>query len=210
MTRRVPAEVAANEEEIDAAIEALTKPQLLRLRAYARARAGILRKAGLDRGDEELLQIAVKSLLLGRRKWNKISSSNFYDFLFATIKSISNNWCRTVDPNEPELEADVITLSDSGRIINPVIAAPSPKANPEETLIEKERQETFSRELDRIELLVAERPLAALIISERRRGTTGPEIQEALEISEAKYETEIRWIYRTVRQSSSRERKRND
>jgi hypothetical protein len=207
MTRRIPEEVAATEEEILAAIEALTTEEALRLRAYARSRAGILRKAGLDKGDEDLFQIAVKSLLSRRRRWNR-NSGNFVDFMLGTIKSISSNWCRALDPDEPDLEADLITLSDSGRTVNPLAAAASPNPNPEETLINKERLEEISRELDRIELLVAERPLAALIVAERRRGTTGPEIQEALSISQTDYETETRWIYRSVRMDAARERER--
>jgi len=209
MARRVPEEVAATEEEILAAIEALTTEDLLRLRAYSRLRAGILRRAGLDKGDEDLLQIAVKSLLSRRRKWNKTANS-FSDFLFGAIKSISNNWCRTLGPNEPDLEADLITLSDGGRVHNPLVALPSPDANPEEVLINKERQASINRELDRIEALVAGRSLAALIVAERRRGTTGAEIQEALGISETEYETETRWIYRTVRANGPGESERGE
>lgn len=195
MTKRVPEELAATEEEIIAALEALSPEEHLCLQSYAEQRAGMLRKTGLDKGDADLLQIAVEQTLLRQRRWNKKSTPLFVNYLLGAIKSISNNWCRTRERHEPDLESDV-TL--------PAISSPNP--DPEQALISKEQEELIKAELDRIEALVAERPLATLIISERRRGTPAKEIQEVFGISATEYDTLTRWIYETARRDTDKER----
>lgn len=209
MKKAVPKEVAATEEEIIAAIEALTTAEHLRLRSYALQRAGMLRRTGLDKGDSDLLQIAVEHTLSGRRHWNK-ESSNFVDYLLGTLKSISNNWCRTLEQHGHFLESDMTTVSEDGRITTPLLGVPSPNPNPEEALVIKEQGEIIRRELDRLEQLVADRPLAVLIISERRRGTPRTEIQEVFDLSPREYETLTRWIYETARKDAAKERERGE
>jgi hypothetical protein len=209
MKKAVPKEVAATEDEIVAAIEALTTADHLRLRSYALHRAGMLRRTGLDKGDSDLLQIAIEHTLSGRRHWNKESSS-FVDYLLGAIKSISNNWCRTLEQHGHFLESDMTTVSEDGRATEPLSEVPSPRPNPEEALVIKEQEEMIRRELDRIEQLVADRPLAALIISERRRGTPRTEIQEVFNLSHTQYETLTRWIYETVRKDAAKERQRGE
>jgi hypothetical protein len=209
MKKAVPKEVAATEEEIIAAIEALTAAEHLRLRSYALQRAGMLRRTGLDKGDSDLLQVAVEHTLSGRRHWNK-ESSKFVDYLLGTLKSISTNWCRTLEQHGHLLESDMTTVSEDGRITTPLLGVPSSDPNPEEALVIKEQEETVRRELDRIEQLVADRPIAALIISERRRGTPRTEIQEVFNLSPTQYETLTRWIYETVRKDAAKERQRGE
>lgn len=195
MAKRVPEELAATEDEIIAALEALTVEEHLRLESYAQQRARMLRKTGLDKGDTDLLQIAVEQTLSGQRRWNKKTSPMFVNYLSGAIKSISNNWCRTRELHEPDLESDV-TL--------PIISSPNP--DPEQALISKEQEELIKAELDRIEGLVAERPLAVLIISERRRGTPAKEIQEVFGLSQTEYDTLTRWIFETAKRDTDKER----
>jgi hypothetical protein len=206
MTKRVPEELAATEEEVIAALKALTPEEHLRLQSYAQQRARMLRKTGLDKGDADLLQIAVEQTLSRQRHWNKKSSPLFVNYLLGAITSISNNWYRTRERHEPNLESDVITVSKDGIVKNPLLAISSPNPDPEQALISKEQEELIKAELDRIEALVAERPLAALIISERRRGTSAKEIQGVFGMSQTEYDTLTRWIYETVRRDAGKER----
>lgn len=205
MPKRVPEELAATEDEVIAALEALTPEEHLRLESYAQNRAGMLRKTGLDKGDTDLLQIAVEQTLLRKRHWNKKTSPLFVNYLLGTIKSISNNWCRTKEQYEADLEADVVTVKD-GIVKNPLSAISSPNPDPEQAFISKEQEELIKAELGRVEALVEERPLAALIISERRRGTPAKEIQEVFGISQTEYDTLTRWIYETARRNADKER----
>jgi hypothetical protein len=205
MGKRVVEELAASEEEIIAALSALTPEERLRLQSFARERARMLRKTGLDKGDTDLVQVAIEQTLSRQRHWNKGSSPVFVNHLLGTIKSISNNWYRTKERHAPDLEADVNTVSDDGMLKNSLRSIPSSNPDPEEIFISKEQEELIKAELDRIEVLVAERPLASLIVSERRRGTPSREIQEAFDLTQTEYDTMTRWIYETVRRDTDKE-----
>lgn len=54
------------------------------------------------------------------------------------------------------------------------------------------------QELEQIEQLVADHPLAPLIIEGWHERMKGPEIQDALGISDTEYWTVVRWLRRTL------------
>lgn len=75
---------------------------------------------------------------------------------------------------------------------NPLLEAESPLPDPERSLAAKE-------ELSQIEKLVADRPLAALIVGGMCEELSGSEIKQMLGISQTEYETEMKWLRRNVR-----------
>ena len=91
MTKRPPTEaVAATQEEIDEAIEALTPVQLVRLQkiAWLRHRALGRRAAGRHEGD--LLSDALIAVLEGRRKWIR-DNCDLVAFLAGVMRSIASH-----------------------------------------------------------------------------------------------------------------------
>lgn len=191
-SRRIPLEDAASIDEINAAIESLTSAQRKRLESNARWRVKGLGRKNAGRNWEELLQETVTAFCLGTRRWNK----NKVDFMRAmteAMRSISDNWKRTFDEDEPYLESELITTSHEGVESNPYSkAAVAANWN---TQIELETK----KKLEIIENLLSKRDLACLIVVGWKDGMTGTEIQKDLEISKTQYETEVKWIRRTVR-----------
>lgn len=203
-SRRIPKEQAASPEEIEIAISALTDNQLQRLRAFARWRVEGLERASLGRSGEDLLQEAIKSICIGAnsategRRWNK-DAVDFFGFLIGVIKSISSHWREQFDDDEAWLEADVTHKNPDGGEQNPMLDATS--------LANDGRRATWAKHyVEHIERIISERPLAALILEGMKDRMTGPEIKEALNLSQNDYETEMRWIRRTVRADAIREK----
>lgn len=204
ISRRIPEEQAASLEEIEGAISALTKEQLRQLRAFAHWRIEWLGRARLGRSEEDLLQDALNSLCIGAnsatkgRRWNK-DAVDFFGFLIGAIRSISSHWREQFDKDEAWLEADVIHKSPDGEEQNPLLDATSPTND-------GRRVTEAKHHVEHIEKIVSMRPLAALIIEGMKDRMTGPEIKEALSLSQNEYETEMRWIRRTVRADASKEK----
>jgi hypothetical protein len=202
-SRRIPEEQAASLEEIEVAISALTKDQLHRLRAFAHWRVERLGRASLGRSEEDLLQEAVKSICIGAnsatngRRWNK-DAVDFFGFLIGVIKSISSHWREQFDDDEAWLESDVICKNSDGVEQNPMLNVTSPANDG--------RRATWARHyVEHIEKIISVRPLAALILEGMKDCMTGPEIKDALNLSKKDYETEMKWIRRTVRADARRE-----
>jgi hypothetical protein len=61
------------------------------------------------------------------------------------------------------------------------------------------RQQKAKQDLEFIEKLVEKRELAALIVLAWQDQMNGTEIQEEFNLTKQQYETEVKWIYRTVR-----------
>lgn len=184
-------ENAANKEEIVAAIEALTRQDHLRLEQYARWRVRGVGRAAWGRDWEDLLREAVSLTYEGKRHWNK-SSVDFFQHLLGAMRSISSHWREQFNPGEAFLESEVIYVSPEEKITNPMLEAASPAADPEYALVLKE-------ELERIEQIADENPLAWLILDGMADGMSGPEIREALLVSQKDYETALKWLRRNIR-----------
>lgn len=191
-SRRLPPEKAASLEEISAAVESLSEEDLWRLEKYARYRLRGIGRAAMGRDHEDLLREAIAATCdPGRRRWN-IGAVSFVHHLKGAMRSISSHWREGFDKEEAMLETDAIRTNESGREINPLLEAESPIPDPERALAAKE-------ELSQIEKLVADRPLAALIVGGMREGSSGSEIKQILGISQTEYETEMKWLRRNVR-----------
>jgi uncharacterized protein (DUF433 family) len=189
-SRRVPVESAATKEEIVAAYDALTRPELIRLERYAKWRIRGLGARNLGRYWEDLLREAITATYEDVRRWNK-DSVDFPRHLIGAMRSISSRWAKEFDPDEAMLESDTIRVSPEGIISNPVLDAQSQEPNAQDSL---EQQE----EVEKIEQLVGGKPLAWLILEGRRDGMTGPQIRETLEISQKDYETAMKWLRRNL------------
>jgi hypothetical protein len=183
----------ASEEEVIAALDALTDGQLKALKQYARWRIRGLGRASLGRNFEDLLQEAVTATLAGNRHWNK-SSCEFTAHLAWAMRSISSNWRRKFDEEEAYLESEVVQTTPEGKESNPVHDAAS---GPHDG----RRVAAARAHVEHIEKLVSDsgRALASLIIDGWREGLSGPEIMETLGISRTEFETELKWLRRTAR-----------
>jgi DNA-directed RNA polymerase specialized sigma24 family protein len=197
-TRRVPEEKAASIDEVLAAIEALTPAESTRLLKFAQRRIAAMGRKSKGRSGHGLLQEAITSVLEDGRRWNKETVS-FVGFLFGAIRSISYNWCRAFDPDEAYLECELSEENEDGVVMNPLLHASSPNPDPEGSVILKEEAEHRINRVQRIKELIASRTVASLIIEAQLEGMGGPEIREGLGISQKEYETEMKWVYRTVR-----------
>lgn len=203
-SRRIPEEQAASLEQVEAAIESLTKDDSRRLEQYAKWRIRGIGRSRLGRTHEDLLQEAIRSTLSGAelnapgdRRWKKVTV-NFVRHLIEAMRSISSHWREQFDPNEAFSESEVIRVSPSGKVSNPVRDVPS-------SIPDSYRDIEAKVAIEYIERLVAGHSLASLIIDGLREGMTGPEIQGTLEISQKEYETAMKWLRRTVRADASKE-----
>lgn len=190
-SRRIPIEKAASLDEIEAAITTLTPEQLTALMAFAnwRVRGLGYKKAGRDGSD--LLQEAITSICSGIRRWDR-DKVNFLNLLKGAVRSISDNWRRATDDDEARLETDVVRVSSSGQEINPMLQVTTPA-------LDGRRHQKAKQDLEFIENLLVQRETAALIFMASWDGLSGPEIRAELNLSIREYETEVRWIRRTVK-----------
>lgn len=197
LSRRVPEEKAASEEEVVAAMEALTPDDFQRLISYASRMVEALGRKGLGRSGKDLVQEVLKDTLARDRRWNK-EAVDFLGHLFGAVRSTAWAWRQKFDENEPYLESEVVRTYPDGKEVNPVLNATSPALDARRVAKARDR-------LDHIEALLAGRPLAVLIVAGLRDKMTGPEIQEELGISRTEFETEMKWVRRTVRADRDKE-----
>lgn len=202
-TRNSQGEDFATSKEVEAAIVSLSVADNLRLLRFAQRRIATIGRASMGRDEKVLLQEAVTSALAGNRRWNK-GAVDFLGFLFGAIRSISSNWCKNLDPNEAYLASELVEESDEGSLLNPLLSFPANTPDPEQSVILKEKEDLRMQQVARIKDLVERRPLASLIIEGQLEGLNGPQIQEMLGVSKKEYETEMKWIYRTVRDDAAK------
>lgn len=190
-SRRIPPEKAASIDEINDAIISLTAEDLKRLEKYAKWRVKGLGRKKTGRTWEDLLNEAVTAFCSDTRRWVR-ENVDFVRAMTEAMRSISDNWRRTYDEDEPQLEAELIITSLSGQESNPLLAVAAPGRNEQEELEAK-------KEIEFIENLMSNRALASLIVAGWKDQMTGAEIRAELEISQEDYDKEVKWIRRTVR-----------
>ena len=191
--RRIPEEKAATHEELTAAIEGLTRAELIKLYKSADYRIRGLGRAANGRDFEVLFQEAVLAFFkIGGRKWRK-DEVDIVRTLTEAMRSIADSWKRAFDEKEAWLESELITTSVEGEQSNPLDQVADPAARNALNDLE------VAEELAIIEKLLEPRDLASLILLGMKDGLTGPELQKELEISEKEYETEMKWIRRKAR-----------
>lgn len=187
-------ENASSREEVVAAIEALTREQLLRLERFGRWRMRGLGRAAQGRDWEDLVGEAIAATYEGRRRWSK-GSVDFFQHLIGVIRSISSHWRDQFNPDEAFFESEVIRVTPQGKTVNPMVEVASRAADPEHAHAGKE-------EVKRIAQIASNNPLAWLILDGLSDGMTGPEIREALDVSQREYETAMKWLRRNIRRAS--------
>lgn len=190
-SRRIPPEKAASVEEINDAITALTAEQLKRLEKFARWRIKGLGGKKMGRTWEVLLNEAVVAFCSDTRRWDK-ERVDFVRAMTEAMRSISDNWRRTFDEDEPRLESEMITTSLDGKESNPLSAIAAPHWS-------KQKELEAKKDIEIIENLMSKRALASLIVVGWKDKMTGAEIRTELEISQEDYDKEVKWIRRTVR-----------
>lgn len=191
-SRRIPLDKAASFDEITDAINSLTRVQLKRLEKYARWRVKGLGRKKVGRDWEDLFHETIASFYSeDGRRWNK-EKVDFVKALTEAMRSISDKWKRSFDEDEPHLESELITTSLSGEESNPMAAISTSNWNIQNELEIKKKIET-------VENILTERELASLILLGMKDEMTGTEIRADLGISKTQYETEMKWIRRTLR-----------
>lgn len=191
---RVPEEKAASSEEIITSVKTLTTAQLLRLQKFAQYRIRGLGRAAMYRNHKDLFNDAVTRTLAGNRSWNKDVS--FEVHLLGVMRSISTHWKEQFEPVEARLESELLQISATGQLSNPIDRVASAARDPERTLAAKE-------ELERIVALFANDLHVSLIIEGLREGKTGKEIREMLRISEKDYEAALKRLRRNIREGGT-------
>lgn len=186
-SRRVPDEEAASIDEVKAELDALSPDQCLRLERYAQSRLGSLGRGSLSCDASALLSEAIRATCEGDRRWHK-TSVDFFGHLIGVIRSKSSHLYKKSASNKTYLESDVIEEGQAG---SPVENSPSNSPNPEATLLANET-------VERIESAVGERPVAWVIMEALRDQMNRAEIMREFQISETEYDTNLRWLRRTV------------
>lgn len=190
-SRRIPPEKAASVDEINDAITSLTAEEIKRLEKFARWRIKGLGRKKMGRNWEVLLNEAVVAFCSDTRRWDK-ERVDFVRAMTQAMRSISDNWRRTFDEDEPRLESEMITTSLYGEESNPLSMVAAPNWN-------KQKELEAQKDIEIIESLMSKRVLASLIVAGWKDIMTGAEIRTELDISQEDYDKEVKWIRRTVR-----------
>lgn len=134
LSRRVPEEKAASQDEIQTAIHSLTEAELLRLEKFARWRIRGLGRASGGRDWEDLLgETLTATLDDDHRRWNK--SVSFVQHLLGAMRSISTAWKKKFDPDEAYLESEITRASSEGKVPSALPEAPSTAPDAERILM---------------------------------------------------------------------------
>jgi hypothetical protein len=198
-SRRVPVEKAATQDEIKTAIQSLSEADNVRLQKFARFRIRGLSRASKGRDWQDLIgQALTDTLDPNHRCWNK--SVTFVHHMLGAMRSISTAWKDAFDPDEASLESDLVRNGEDLRVAS--ILDDISSTNPDDERVMLARQE-----IEEIEKHFVRNSIELDVISGWRAQMTGPEIKEALGISQTDYETAVRQIRRTAdkhRQKSER------
>lgn len=189
-SRRVPVENAATQDEIKTAIQSLTPADSIRLQKFARFRMRGLGRASNGRDWQDLMDQALTNTLdPNHRSWNK--SVTFVMHMLGAMRSISTAWKKAFDPDEASLESDLIRSGGEVRAVSIFDDIPSNSPDGEWVMVARQ-------EIAEIEKHFAQNSIELDVISGWRAEMTGPEIKEALGISQKEYETAVRQIRRTA------------
>lgn len=190
--------LVADPDEVRQAIDSLTDADLVKLRQLSEIAAFRLRRKVWGTDAKDMLQEAILRVLEGTRHWNP-KKVDFVGFLAGTMLSIQSSWRKQAKRGElPILEADLpATNSDGKAMPNALQQAADHRLNPEQQLIESAAL-TQEQLFQQLEELFSEDSLAALIFSERRRGTNGPEIMKAMGLTRQDYDTAVRRMGRAI------------
>ena len=168
-----------------AALDSLSHDECLRLERYAQSRVGSLDRGSMSSDASALLCEAIRATCEGERSWHK-TSVDFFGHLIGVIRSKSSHLHRKSASNKTYLESDVI-----GKAGSPVENSPIADSEPGSDILANEA-------VERIESAVGERPVAWIIMEALRDGMNRAEIIKEFQISGTEYDTNLRWLRRTV------------
>jgi DNA-directed RNA polymerase specialized sigma24 family protein len=191
-------DLVASPDEVRQAIASLTEAESVKLRRLAELASFRLRRKVYGADPEDILQEAMFRVWQEKRHW-KPQKVDFVGLLAGIIVSIESDWRkRGTRGGTPVIEADLPTTNSEGETVPTVLQrAADLRPTPEQQLIESEAltQEELFQEIGE---LFSEDPLAALIFSEWRRGSKGPEIMKVLDLTRQDYDTAVRRMDRAI------------
>ena len=195
---RGPAKLApkATPSEVSSAIEALTPAELLRLRSYARFRMRALSSAGIGRNHEDLMSEAITATLAGTRRWNK-EAVDMTGHLAGVMRSLSSHWSAQVATAGEGLVWQGAV--DEGTGERAQVAQESPAVRPD-----AERELAARQEVERIRRYFVSDELVLRVIGQFEQGLRGPDIKQALGLSQKQYETVLKRLRRGVERMQRR------
>jgi DNA-directed RNA polymerase specialized sigma24 family protein len=190
--RKVPEERAATLAEVEAAIAALSDPDLYRLREFAERREFMLQEKARGR---DLLGEAFERLLRGSRKWDK-TKIGFLAFLYGAMRSIAYSWLneKTSPVEAPLIASALVVEDDEGKLSDPVADFARPAADASALLV---YLETF----EQIDLLFADDEEVRMVIEGFREGLDPPAIRDLWGFSQPKYNAIIIRMRRKMRRA---------
>lgn len=188
-------DLAATPDEVWAAVETLTKPQLAKLALYARARIAALRRRAQGRDQDDLLQEALIATLGGKRNWYK-GRVDLVGHLIGAMRSIASAWAEKFDDDTPYLESELTITNEHGEPVTPVsnVSDPAPPV---------ERDLDAQYELATIQSLFKNDSNVILVMEGLREGMTGPEIQAHLGMSEKDYNAALKRMRRLLKSKAN-------
>ena len=189
----------AGADEVRQAIAALTEAESVKLQIAADGAAYRLRRRVFSVDPKEIFNEAIARVLDGRRHWQP-RKVDFLGLLIGVIKSIEFEWRKQAKrPENPVLETDLSdSNSDGDPIPNRIQQAADLRPGAERELIRNE-QITQEQLFEQLEEFFSDDALAALIFSEWRRGTKGPEIMKALDLDRQQFDTAVRRMDRAIK-----------
>lgn len=175
----------ATPEQVEAAVDGLTKADLHRLEGYAKLRAYSLRPLGLGWRSDDLLQEALLRTFDGRRNWKH--GITFVKHLIETMRSITSHVPKELKGDRP---VPIDAPRDEGQTLG-------------DTLVHN--SSGVDDGLGAAEILAdigerfAEDEEVGLLIEALADSMSGPEVQEAFGWTQTRYETVMRRLRRSVR-----------
>jgi DNA-directed RNA polymerase specialized sigma24 family protein len=176
MAKQTPADEYATDQEVEAAIDALSDVDRVRLRRVAAFRARPLLGTGLGIGADDLLQDAMVRTALGERRWRK-KKVTLVKHLIETMRSIANH------ARDELKDADTVTATCEdalGKLDGHDLRSQLPDG---------QVVAAMTQQFEQIEAAFEDDDEVGLVLRGLGVGQTGPEIQRDLGITETEYET---------------------
>ena len=187
----MPDGTGATGDEVNRAIEALTRSDLLRLKHFAVWRLRGLGRVGCGRTWEDLLSEAKLSTLEGAanngsgRRWNQ--NVDLVTHLVGAMRSISSHWKRDFDEQEAVLESEIVTCTEEEDSTSPLNDAPSEYPS-------QEREVAARQEWDLIATRCHNDSGATQVLQGFSRGMTATEIMRDYRLTKWEYHQAVKRI----------------
>ena len=179
-----PNDEYATDQEVAAAVHALSVADAVRVSRVAKFRAASLAALGLGINGDDLMQEAITRTIKGDRRWRRTVS--FVTHLTKTIRSIANH---AADELRGGSVVQATSDDPSGRLDGASLVG---------VLADGERAAAATEQLERIATKFDDDPEVTQVLERLANGLTGPEIQIDLKITQTRYETIMMRLRRGV------------